>query len=288
MIRDAWSRRWAWRRARRLAAGGEPLGVACRPRPEGGRDYLVGCEALRDPAQLGAALTAWREQLAAGGECLSRTRAHTVYRLETAEHGPVVLKRVEPAKPYRRYAIPTLLAGWRLHRALPGSVPAPLGALERYDGRGRLQEAWLLARYEPGQSLRELLREPGRGPRTALARSLGGYLAQVHEAGVLFRDAHPANVLVRSAPPPEEPAFSLIDLDALRLARPSMLERVKLLMKLSLPEPEQRALVQGYWQEAGRRPPPLIQAFLEYVYYPIKRLRRGAVAWLRARCASSS
>lgn len=284
MIRDGWSWRRAWRHVWQLAVEDEGLGVARRPLPEGGEEYLVACGALRDPARFGAALSAWRAQLLEGeGECLSRSRAHTVFRLVTAECGSVVLKRVESAKPYRRYAIPTLLAGWRLHRAVPGSVPEPLGAYERYNRWGRLQEAWLVARYEPGHSLRTLLRQPGRGSMTALARSLGCYLAQVHNAGVLFRDAHPANVLVRNAPPAGEPAFSLIDLDALRLARPSMLERVKLLMKLGLPEPEQHALMEGYWQAADRQPAPLAIWFLERVYYPFKRVRRRVVSWARGR-----
>ncbi len=287
MIRDRWRWHRAWRGMRRIAATDPGLG-ACSWRGREGRLYAVGCEALRDPAALQAALGDWRARLPQAGEVLSRTRSHTVYRLETAAYGPVVLKRVEPTKPHRRYAIPSLFAGWRLHRALPGSVPRPLGALERYGAWGQLQEAWLLARYEPGRSLRARLGDPGQRPATELARALGAYLARVHDAGVLFRDAHPENVLVRAAPSPDEPRFSLIDLDALLPGRPSPLERLKLLKKLELPEPEQGAMVAAYWQTTASRPLPLLQGFLERVYYPVKRVRRRWVAWLRSRCASSS
>ena len=59
----------------------------------------------------------------------------------------------------------------------------------------------------------------GRGVRRMLARALGRFLADLHDAGVAHPDPHAGNLLVE-LPASRVPRFSLIDLHAVRVGRP--------------------------------------------------------------------
>src|SRR5205823_3134755 len=55
--------------------------------------------------------------------------------------------------------------------------------------------------------------------RQRLARSLGRLLAQMHDAGAVHDDLHPANILLRLVEN-DEPLLCLVDLLAVRLGPP--------------------------------------------------------------------
>jgi Ser/Thr protein kinase RdoA (MazF antagonist) len=58
-----------------------------------------------------------------------------------------------------------------------------------------------------------------RPVRRQLARALGEFMANLHDAGVAHPDPHPGNVLVE-LPPSRVPRFALIDLHAVRIGQP--------------------------------------------------------------------
>jgi tRNA A-37 threonylcarbamoyl transferase component Bud32 len=108
-------------------------------------------------------------------------------------------------------------------RNVPTAMPLGLGEPEAVVRPG---ESYLLMRSLPAvQSLRQfiehalpLMPRAQREPlRPELARKLGSFMARIHQGGVLHRDLHAGNVLVRAG---EAIELYLIDLHDVRLGRP--------------------------------------------------------------------
>ncbi len=209
---------------------------------------------------------------------LNSNRAHEVYRLEDGA-GDWVLKRIKPTKSRRRSAIAAFAKGWHLYGQQPGAVPRPVGAIEWYRG-ATVHSGCLIADYVAGRSLKALLERDACSE--ALLAELGRFLARLHETGIVLKDAHKENVWVREVPYQGE-RFALVDLDALAWRRPGYLERTKLLMKLGLPTQAHRVMATAYWEAVGRPPSRTAAWFLEYLYYPVKEIRRALVMRARRR-----
>jgi tRNA A-37 threonylcarbamoyl transferase component Bud32 len=107
-------------------------------------------------------------------------------------------------------------------RGIPTFVPLAVGERPSLLGSG---ESYLIsARLEDTEPLNDFIERisPGLAPgrqtrlRQVLATALGQFIARMHDAGVLHRDFHPGNLLVR-LDAEDRPSLFLIDLHAVSL-----------------------------------------------------------------------
>jgi tRNA A-37 threonylcarbamoyl transferase component Bud32 len=110
-------------------------------------------------------------------------------------------------------------------RAVPTVVPLGLG--ERW-GRFGPRDSFLITRSLDGaeplnafidQTLPDLDFSRATRLRHSLARELGKFIAQIHDAGILHNDLHAGNLLVRLEPD-DQYSFFLIDLHAVQTGPP--------------------------------------------------------------------
>lgn len=109
-------------------------------------------------------------------------------------------------------------------RGVPAVLPIAWGGTDsRWPG-----ESFLITRSSEGvvpfvalvEQVLPSLPEPAQNAvRRQLARTLGQFLARLHDVGVAHPDPHPGNLLVE-LPPSRIPRFYLIDLHAMRIGRP--------------------------------------------------------------------
>jgi tRNA A-37 threonylcarbamoyl transferase component Bud32 len=76
--------------------------------------------------------------------------------------------------------------------------------------------------FDDGLAAKPRAAAPSGSARLRFARELGTTLARMHEAGVAHPDPHPGNLLVTFAH--DQPRFTLIDLHALRIGAPLLIE----------------------------------------------------------------
>jgi tRNA A-37 threonylcarbamoyl transferase component Bud32 len=187
------------------------------------RDRLFGPQGLR--------LEEW---LQAGQAHVVKHGPHrTVYRValpgldfflkhnRTTDVGSWLRQWIRPSKARMEYERALAVAA----RAVPTVVPLGLG--ERC-GRLGARDSFLITRSlenaEPlntfiDQTLPELDFSRVTRLRHSLARELGKFIAQIHDAGILHNDLHAGNLLVR-IDPQDQLSFFLIDLHAVQTGRP--------------------------------------------------------------------
>lgn len=250
--------------------------------PEGSR--LVATNGARiHPRELTERLAAWQAQ-PERMQPLSQRWRHDVHRLQDEAVGDVVVKSTNPRKARRRSAVLAFLNGWWLHRALPGAVPEPIGAIDHYDGR-TITASFLVARYVPGRPVAELLKAGNLDSDTQEA--IGRLLMRVHASGVFLQDNRPDNFLLTGEPHPDTPPeqyLTLPDLEALLPGRPGRFRAARLLLKLRGRGVGFDTIWAAYWRERGDTLNPLQRAILWGIYTPARRGRRlvlGAFAHRR-------
>jgi tRNA A-37 threonylcarbamoyl transferase component Bud32 len=198
-------------------------GVRWRVRPDwlqtGGVEQLFGPGGLRLPEWLrsGQALvvktgphrTVYRVVLPGSDFHLKHYRPHTLGWLTSWLLPSPARREYERTEAVARRQVPTL-------------VPLGLG-----EGSGRAAGSYLITRTLPearaldGFLEHELPALPAeqRAPlRQAVAVALGRFMARLHRAGIVHRDLHPGNLLLRFSPS-GEPELVLIDLHTACLTR---------------------------------------------------------------------
>jgi tRNA A-37 threonylcarbamoyl transferase component Bud32 len=187
------------------------------------RDRLFGPEGLR--------LSEW---LQAGQAHVVKHGPHrTVYRValpglsfylkhnRTTDVGSWLKQWIRPSKARREYDRALGVAG----RGIP--TVAPLGLGERWGPLGP-GDSYLITRSLDGaeplncfidQTLSQLASSRLTRFRHCLARDLGKFIAQIHDAGIVHNDLHAGNLLVRIEPE-DQLAFFLIDLHAVQIGHP--------------------------------------------------------------------
>src|SRR5713101_151863 len=196
-------------------------GLRWRVTPEC-RDRLFGPEGLR-----------LQEWLARGQAALVKHGPHRqVYRVNLPGLS-FYLKhnRVRDVRTWVRQLVRPSKAAMEFRRAVAVAargVPTitPLGLAERAEGWGPSDSFLVIRSLEDTEPLSTFIEHtltglPGDrrfhiGVR--LARELGKFIAQVHEAGILHDDLHAGNILVRLGPD-DRPRLFLIDLHAVKIGR---------------------------------------------------------------------
>jgi hypothetical protein len=149
------------------------------------------------------------------------------------------------------------LAASHLGRLAVGTPP-PVGYLERWE-RGRLDESYFLAAYQPGVvSFREALltlyhEMPEAANFMDLLECVASGVRRMHSAGFLHNDLGNQNILLRPDGPGRWRDFKVIDLNRGRIRRSlGLRERARDLSRLSLPSHLLRVFMKMYWEG----PPP--------------------------------
>ena len=235
------------------------------------------------PGQLAERLRQWEAELPSRGELLASRRRHDVYRLDTSELGPLVLKYTNPGKTKRRSAVAPWLLGYRLAGALPGAVPEPIGAVDTYGPEGEVSSACLVMRYQPGTDLAE----PDADGELdhALAARVGRFLARMHETGVYLKDCRMTNLRACAEANPGDPGgvegLTVPDLEALASGTPGRFQGVRLLLKLRLGRRDLAAVRAAYEAQLGAGLRWHERLLLWGVYVPARRLRGLLVRYYR-------
>ncbi|ABM61576.1 phosphotransferase [Halorhodospira halophila] len=235
------------------------------------------------PAELAEWLPRWEAELPVRGELLASRRRHDVYRLDTEEFGPLVLKYTNPGKTKRRSAVAAWLTGRRLDRALPGVVAQPLGAVDRYQGDA-VVAACLICRYVDAQPLPE----PDEGAELGeLADRVGRFQARLHASGVYLQDCRMGNMLAVAsvAEGGEEGAetegLTIVDLEALAEGRPSCFNAARLLLKLRLSHEDFARVWAAYVEKRGADLGHAERFVLWWIYLPLRRVRHKGLRFYR-------
>ncbi len=139
----------------------------------------------------------------------------------TVDIGSWIRQLIRPSKARMEYERALAVAAC----GVPTVVPLGLG--ERREGLGQ-SDSYLITRSLDGaeplnsfidQMLPELDLPRLIRVRHSLARELGRFIAQIHDAGILHNDLHAGNLLVRLEPE-DQLSFFLIDLHAVQTGRP--------------------------------------------------------------------
>jgi hypothetical protein len=168
---------------------------------------------------------------------------------EFSSHGINKLKTlVEPSKAAK---------AWRGAMALVERMietPAPVAFLERRK-RGFVEECYFLAERTIGfDEIRGCFLNHRPGELEALLPALARHLAACHEAGILHRDLSDGNILLRKNTAGDY-VFTLLDTNRIRVyKRLSTPRRVKNLIRLGIPRPQQRYFLEQYFGGFGLSP----------------------------------
>ncbi|MBK1733880.1 hypothetical protein CKO15_01010 [Halorhodospira abdelmalekii] len=256
------------------------------------------------PTAFAELLVQWEAALPHRGELLHDRRRHTVYRLETAEFGPVVLKYTNPGKTKRRSAVAAWLTGRRLHRALPGAVAEPLAAVDRYRGNARAGDqgndqanevvtACLVCRYIDAHPLDEAVMAEDLHAGE-LAGRIGRFQARLHRSGLHLKDCRLGNLLmvteasaVRSqwaeAGSDDNEGLTIVDLEALAEGEPTPFNAARLLLKLRLAPGDFARVWAAYVRERGEELSAAERLLLWWLYWPLRCVRHHLVRFNRRR-----
>jgi tRNA A-37 threonylcarbamoyl transferase component Bud32 len=196
-------------------------GLRWRVTPEC-RDRLFGPEGLR-----------LQEWLARGQAALVKHGPHRQVYCVNLPGLSFYLKhnRVRDVRTWVRQLVRPSKAAMEFHHAVAVAargVPTvtPLGLAERAEGWGPSDSFLVIRSLEDTEPLSTFIEHTLTGLQrdrrfrigVRLARELGKFIAQVHEAGILHDDLHAGNILVRLGPD-DQPRLFLIDLHAVKIGR---------------------------------------------------------------------